>query len=157
MKKIVIAVLLSSFIAAPAVAAGSFGINYSVDGAIGIQGESDISSMTDGAPVSVQAFLKSFSQKIGPDTWNTTGIGAAAIYDLNSVAKLDNKIHPYAGIGLMYVSYNLSGAGPAKTYFGIGSGLYLTGGVRYVVTPQVAADLNFNVLGDLTAGINISF
>lgn len=31
----------------------------------------------------------------------TTGIGVAAIYDFNSIAKLDKKIHPYAGLGLI--------------------------------------------------------
>lgn len=108
MNKIVIAVLLS-FIAVSAAATpksagttGNVGINFSVDSVIGIHGEFNISSMANNAPVSVQAFWKNYSQRIAPAvTWGTTGIGVAAIYDFNSIAKLDKKIHPYAGLGLI--------------------------------------------------------
>lgn len=161
MKKIVIAALLSAFIATPAVAAnsaGSFGINYSVDNVFGIEGEFDISSMTNKAPVSVQVFLKHYSYNYYPGvSWNTTGIGVAGIYDFNSIAKLDDKIHPYAGLGLISVTHRWRGDGPEWGYYGNSGGLYVTGGVRYFLTPTVAADLNYNDFGDLTAGVNFRF
>ena len=161
MKKIAITVLLSAFVAAPALAAGSkgnVGANLSIEGVFGIQGELDISSMTNKAPISVQAFWKNYSQDLGTNnTWNTTAIGVAGIYDLSSIAKLDKKIHPYAGIGLMAVSYAWKGNGAPVVYNGIGNGLYVTAGVRYTLTPQVDADFNYNNFGDLTAGVNLNF
>lgn len=161
MKKIAVAMLLSAFVAAPAFAAGSkasVGANYSIDSVFGIQGEMDISSMVNKAPISVQAFWKNYSQNIAPGaTWGTTGIGVAAIYDFSSVAKLDKKVMPYAGVGLIAVSYTWKGTGAAGTYTGVGGGLYFTGGVRYALTPQVAADFNYNNFGSLTVGANISF
>lgn len=165
MKSIIIAAFLLPFTATPAAAtpkpadaAGNVGINFSVDSVIGIHGEFNISSMANNAPVSVQVFWKNYSQKIAPSaSWGTTGVGVAAIYDFNSIAKLNKKIHPYAGIGLISVSHKWKGTGPAWTYTGVGGGLYITGGVRYSLTPEVAADLNFNDFGNLTAGININF
>jgi opacity protein-like surface antigen len=161
MKKIVMAALLSAFVAAPAVAAdtkGNVGVNFSTAGAFGIQGEFNISSMTNNAPVSVQAFWKHYSQDVGPNaSWGTTGIGITGIYDFSSLAKLDKKIHPYAGVGLMSVSYSWRGTGNSWPYTGVGGGLYVTAGVRYDLTPQVAADLNYNNFGDLTAGVNFNF
>jgi len=160
-----LAALLSCLIAFPAIAttaadetAGSVGINYGENGVIGIQWEFDVSTMANDQPFSVQAFWKNVSQDLsGGETWDTTGIGVAMVYDFNAVAKLDKTIHPYVGIGVMSISYNWTGSGPAPTYRGIGSGLYLAGGLRYEFSPQWAADVNFNLFGNLTAGVNYSF
>jgi hypothetical protein len=161
MKKIIIVALLSISVAVPAFAAdtkGNMGVNFSTAGAFGIQGELNISSMANNAPVSVQAFWKNYSQDVGANnSWSTTAIGVAGIYDFSAMTKLDKKIHPYAGAGLMAVSYSWEGAGPAWAYTGVDGGLYVTAGVRYFLTPQVAADFNFNNFGDLTAGVNFSF
>lgn len=161
MKKIVIAAMLSAFVTAPAVAAvnaGNIGFNYSVDNVFGFHGEFDISSMTNKAPVSVQVFLKNYTQNIAPGvSWSTTGIGVAGIFDFQSMARLGNKVHPYAGIGLISVSHKWRGAGPAWTYTGVGGGMYITGGVRYFLTPLTAADFNYNNFGSLTAGVNFGF
>ena len=158
MKKIVVAALLSAVVSAPAVAAGSFGVNYSIDNVVGIQGEFDISSMTNNAPVSVQVFLKHYSYNFAPNaSWRTTGVGAAGIYDFNSLAGLDKKIHPYAGLGLISVTHRWRGTGSAWGDYGVGGGLYFTGGVRYFLTTQVAADFNYNDFGDLTFGLNFNF
>lgn len=159
--KIIIAALLSVLIATPAVAAGNpgnFGINFSVNGSFGLHGELDISSMTNKAPVSVQVFLKNYTQNVAPGAaWSTTGIGAAGIYDFSLMAKLDKKIHPYAGAGLVSVSHKWTGANSPWGYTGIEGGLYVTGGIRYVLTPQVSADFNYNNFGSLTAGLNFGF
>ena len=151
--------LLSVFVAAPAVAAtNSFGVNVSVESAVGIQGEFDISSMVNKAPVSLQVFLKNYSQHIAPGaSWSTTGVGMAGIVDLSSFIKLDKRIQPYVGLGLISVSYRWRGNGPNWNYSGVGSGLYVTLGARYVISPKFAADLNYNDFGGLTVGANFSF
>lgn len=165
MKNIAVVLLLYS-IGAPAAYAGtgvdnaklSVGINYGVDGVWGIEGEQSISSLANNQPVSLQVFLKNRMQDTSPGvSWDTTGIGAAVIYDFNTVARTDKKIHPYFGMGLMYVNHDWSGTGQAPKYDGVDSGLYLTGGVRYELSPKVSADLNYNFFGNLTVGVVYSF
>jgi opacity protein-like surface antigen len=160
MKRIVIAAWLSVLVAAPALAAenkGNVGVNFSTAGAFGVQGELDISSMTNKAPVSVQAFWKNYTWDFAGSSWGVNGVGVAGIYDFNSAFKLDKKIKPYAGVGLIAVSYSWRGANAAPTYTGVGGGLYVTAGVRYSLTHQVAVDFNYNNFGDLTAGVNFNF
>lgn len=166
MKRIVIAVFLSVFVAAPAVAAdgkNSVGVNYGLDldGVVGIQGELDISSsMPNKAPVSVQVFWKNYSQyyarPAGTYQYNYNGFGVAAIYDFSSVAKLDKRIMPYVGLGLISLNGRLSGPNAPFTTAADSGGLYITAGARYSLTPQVSADLNFNNFGGLTIGANLS-
>jgi len=162
MKKIVSALLLSAAISAPAFAAGgknNVEVNYGLDlnGVIGIQGDFDISSSV-GAPVSVEAVYKNYSQSyslpfFGTYKWSYTGIGVAGIYDLSSSFKLDPKIRPYVGLGLMHLSATYSGPAGAATFTSPTSGgVYVTGGVKYMVNPQFAADLNYNNFGGLTIG-----
>jgi len=159
MKKYVLSLLLYIFITFPAQATenpANVGLSFGANSALGIHGEFDVSSSTNNAPVSAQIFLKNFSQNISyVDTWNTTGIGAAGIYDFNAKYQLDKKIHPYAGVGLIYVFHKWTGFGPERTYTGKKSGLYVTAGVRYFLTPHVAADFNYNNFGTMTAGINL--
>lgn len=174
MKRIVIAALLSAFVAAPAVAAttkpavaadtkGSIGVNYGLDlnGVFGIQGEFDISSMVNKAPVSVQVFWKGYSQSyptiLGTYKYSYNGFGAAAIYDFSSVAKLDKKIKPYAGLGLYTLNATLSGPTATFATGAASGGLYVTAGVRYAMTPELSADLNLNNFGGLTIGANYNF
>jgi len=156
MKKIVIVALLSVFVAAPAFAAdgkNSVGINYGTDlnGVLGIQGEFDISSMTNKQPISVQVFWKKASQTFV----DTTALGVAGIYDFNALAKLDKKIHPYAGAGLKRETQTINT--PFVSIKTTSSDLYVTGGVRYYLTPQFDADLNYNNFGGLTIGANFNF
>jgi len=167
MNKIVVAVLLSAFIAAPAFAAegkNSVGVTYGLDldGVVGIQGEFDISSMlTNKAPVSVQVFWKNYSQSYatnaGTYQYSYNGFGAAAIYDLSAMTKLDKRIKPYVGLGLIALNSSLSGpAGPFAQSADSG-GLYVTAGARYELTPQFSADLNLNNYGGLTLGAIVKF
>lgn len=166
MKKVVIAALLSAFAAAPAVADSNVGISYGfdMDGTFGLQGEFDISSMLQNQPVSVQVFWKRAS-------WNTWGasvtdnaFGAAGIYNFSSALKLDKRIQPYLGLGIAHETVDTDwDAG----YYGWGWGrysvsasttdLYVTGGVRYLVTPQLSADLSYNTIGGVTLGANFHF
>ena len=159
MNKFALAVLLSAFISAQADAAeykGNVGANFSTTEVIGIQGELDMASLANRAPVSIQAFWK-YQQHDQNNGWDTSAIGVAGIYDFSSIVKMDKKSHPYAGAGLMSVSHTWTGAGASPAYNGVGSGLYVTAGLRYFFTPQVAADINFNNFGELTAGANLSF
>lgn len=145
MNKIVVA-LLSVFVAAPAVAAqgqNSVGVTYGLDlnGVVGIQGEFNISSMlTNKAPVSVQVFWKNYSQSYatngGVYQYSYNGLGAAAIYDLSGVIKLDKRIKPYVGLGLITLSSNLSGPTGPFSQSADSGGLYVTAGARYELTPK---------------------
>lgn len=160
MKSFIIAILLSGLFANTALAASTnnFGFNYSFDEVFGTQFEFDISKAANNRPVSVQLFWKSYSQRLSNTaTWNTTGVGAAVIYDLTSISKFDKKIHPYAGLGMMTVSYSWAGSGNAQIYNGVDGGLYVTGGIRYVVVPEIDADVNFNNFGSITTGVNFKF
>lgn len=167
MKKIVTAALLSAFVASPAVAAdgkNSVGVNYGLDlnGVMGVQGELDISSsMPNKAAVAVQVFWKNYwqaySTNVGTYQYTYNGFGAAAIYNFGSVGKLDKKIKPYAGLGLITLNARLSGPNAPFSRTADSGGLYITGGVRYDLTPQVSADLNYNNFGGLTIGGNLNF
>ena len=159
MYKFALAVLLSTFVSAQAFAAeykGNLGANFSTTEAIGIQGELDMASLANRAPVSVQAFWK-YQQHDKNNAWDTSAIGVAGIYDFSSMVKMDEKAHPYAGAGLMSVIHTWTGTGASPAYNGVGSGLYVTAGLRYFFTPQVAADINYNNFGEMTAGANLSF
>jgi hypothetical protein len=161
MKKIMIATLLSVSITAPAMAAdgkNSVGVNYGTDlnGVFGIQGEFDISSMTNKQPISVQVFWKKASQNYYWGSADTTALGVTGVYDFNALAKLDKKLHPYAGAGLKRESATAF-VPPSMTYKATSTDLYLTGGIRYFFTPQFDGDLNYNNFGGLTFGINYNF
>ena len=167
MKKIAVALLLSAFIAAPAIAAdskNSVGINYGFDqdGVVGIQGEFDISSSVNKAPVSIQVFWKTYSQTYdrppaGTYQYSYNGFGAAAIYDFGSVVKENNKIKPYAGLGLYTLNNTLSGPAAPLDVSADTGGLYAVAGVRYAMTTQLSADVNYNNIGGLTIGVNLNF
>jgi opacity protein-like surface antigen len=167
MKNIVIAALLLIFVAAPAVAAegkNSVGVNYGFgeSGVYGFQGEFDISaSMPNKAPVAVQLFWKnyshSFSNNLGTYQYNYNGLGAAAIYDFSVAANLDKRVKPYAGLGLVTLNSSLSGPNGQPPEAADTGGLYVTFGVRYAMTPEFSADLNYNNIGELTIGANFNF
>jgi len=167
MKRIFIAVLMSIFVAAPAAAADgskSVGVNYGLDqsGVIGLQGEFDISSHVNKAPVSAQVFWKGYSESFnypgfGTYKFSYNGFGAAAIYDFGSVVKQNNKIKPYAGLGLYTLSSSLSGPAGLPAVSADSGGLYVTFGARYVVSPEVSAELSYNNIGGVTIGANYHF
>lgn len=160
MKKFIFAILLSGSLtnAALAAAINNFGFNYSSDEVFGTQFEFDISKAANNRPVSVQLFWKSYSQRLSNTaTWKTIGLGAVGIYDLTSISKFDKRIHPYAGLGLMTVSYSWAGSGNAQIYNGVDGGLYVTGGMRYDLGPEIDADVNINNFGGITAGVNFKY
>lgn len=165
MRKIAVVLLLSAFVATPAFAAegkNSVGVNYGTDinGVLGIEGEFDISSMVEKAPISVQVFWKRSSQDttVFGTTFTTTtsALGVAGIYDLSSVFKVSNKrIQPYAGLGIRSVKAEVSGGGVTASTSK--SELHVTGGVKYAFNPQFSGDLNYNDFGGLTAGVAFNF
>ena len=161
MRKVVIAALLSVFVAAPAVAASgknSVGINYGLDysGVFGLQGDFDISSSVDNAPISVQPFLKRGSETIFGTTYSITAVGVAGIYDLSSAFKVDRKVQPYAGLGIRRVTSSV--ANPlGGTLSASKSDLHITLGAKYEFSPQVSGDFNYNDFGGLTFGVVFGF
>jgi len=166
MKKIALAVLLSAFVAAPAFAAdgkNSVGVNYGMDinGTFGIQGEFDVSSSFNKAPVSVQVFWKKASETYFGVSADTTALGVAGIYDLSSTLKLDKKIQPYAGAGIRRVTATVVVPGfgiiPNTTASASDMELHLTIGAKYSLTPEFSADLNYNDFGGLTFGAEYKF
>ena len=160
---ITIAMLMSVFVAAPAVAAdgkitvgGNYGLDHS--GVLGIMGEYDISSMTQNQPVSIQAFLKRSSESIPFSTVDATSMGVAGIYDFNELARLDKKIHPYAGVGIRSTKTKTTTTFIVTTSVSATSNsVYYVGGIRYFLTPALAGDLSLNEVGGITAGVNYSF
>jgi len=172
MKKIIIATLLSLFVVAPAIAADknksmskkSIGVSYGLDadGVIGIHGEFDISSHVSNKPVTAQVFWKNYSEShfvsgVGTYQYSYNGFGVAAIYDFGSVVKQDKKIKPYVGLGIYALQNKLSGPSTGFNVSADSGGLYITGGIRYAVMPDVAVDLNLNNIGGLTFGANFLF
>lgn len=167
MKKIAFAALLSAFVALPAIAANgknSVGVNYGfdLDGVVGIQGELDISAaMPNKAPIAIQVFWKNYAHTFrtgaGTYQYNYNGFGAAALYDFGAVGKLDKRIRPYAGVGLITLNSNLSGPNGLPPASADSGGLYITGGIRYELGRQASADLSINNYGGLTIGANLNF
>jgi hypothetical protein len=156
MRNMVYTALLSACVIGHAAAAeskGNVGINSSTNETYGIQGEVNISSLVNNAPVSVQVFWKKYSDNY----WRITTTGIAGIYDFSSIAKLGEKAHPYVGIGLMTVSNSWIGTGTQAPYGGVDSGWYESAGIRYFLTPQLDADFSYNNFGDLTIGVNFNF
>ena len=171
MKKLFAAILLSAFATAPAFAAGSIGnigINtsldgaFSLDGALGLQGEFNISSKV---PISVQAFWKKETTTVFGYDNDHSALGVTGIYDLSSVTQVDKigavgkKMTPYVGLGLARETKNVTVGFPG--FFGTvkttKTELYFTGGMRYEFVPNLAADVSYNNIFDLTVGLNYSF
>lgn len=170
MKNIVIVALLFAIFAVPAVPAvaaegnNNVGVSYGfdLDGVVGIQGEFDISaSMPNKAPVAIQVFWKNYAQSYptgaGTYQWSYNAFGAAALYDFSSMVKLDSKIKPYAGLGLIALDSSLSGPTGQPPTGADSGGLYVVAGARYALTPTFSADLNLNNYGGLTIGALLNF
>jgi len=138
------------------------GINIGANTALGIQAEFDVSARFNNDPVRAQAFLKNFTQSTSYGnsvTWDTTAIGVAAIYDFNAKYQLDSTVHPYAGAGLMYIHKRWTGTWyiPEPSYNGVKSGLYVTAGLTYTLTPRISTDINYNNFGTFTGGMNVKY
>jgi hypothetical protein len=171
MKRIAVAALLTVFVAASAEAASnvesdtahfqnSIGISLGLanGGVVGLQGEFDISAWLQ-APVALQVFWKNYAKPYtipaGTFKYQYVGMGLAGIYDFSSLVRLGEKIKPYAGFGLVDLSASASGPpDPAGTDTG---GLYMTAGIRYVLSSRLSADMNYNNLGGLTVGAILNF
>lgn len=161
MNKAILISLLSTALLTPAFAAeksGNIGVNLSFDNVFGVHGEFNFQK-----PISLQVFLKNYSRSyyygnnLGYYSYSYTAIGAAGLYDFSKEFKFANqKIHPYAGLGLYTVNASFSGAG-GTVPSPVNGGLYLTVGARYELTPTIDFDGNYNNFGGLTAGVNFKF
>ncbi len=179
MKRIAVVVWLTILVAASAEAASdvsngtsnvksgtshfgsSFGINLGLanNGVVGAQAEFDISPWFNKAPVAFQVIWKEYAKPYtvpaGTFNYKYVGIGVAAIYDFSSLVSLGDKIKPYAGLGLVDLSSDVSGPPPVTAPDS--GGLYFTGGIRYALTRTLSADVSYNNLGGLTVGAILNF
>lgn len=164
MKMRFIVALLAAVIASPAFAGDKWvaglGVNVSTDSVLGFQGEYNLEPSLK-APLILQGFVKNYSQSFnGFGTtykWSYTGVGVAGLVDLSEALRIpDRKIHPFVGAGLYTVKATLSGTN-ANLSSPVVGGLYLTGGVRYFVTPQFNVEGSYNNFGSITLGANVVF
>lgn len=165
MKKIALMLCTAAIVSTPAMADGkrSVGFNYGLDndGVVGIQGEFDMSSSVNNAPVAGQIFWKGYSQtydtNAGRYQYTYSGFGVAGLYDFGPVIKQNPKIRPYAALGLYTLNNKLSGPTGAPNASADSGGLYVAGGIRMAVSPETRVDLGLNNIGGLTAGVNFNF
>ena len=173
MKKVVIAALLSAFVAAPVLAADtskiSVGASYGLGTYAGSSGvlsgriDYDISDMAGNNPVKARIGFDHYSQDLGgfgmgTVTWSTNVFYGGAYYDFNKQLKLDAKIHPFAGLGFGFGSTSCSGA----TWCSVASspsvgGLYWIGGVQYNVARNIDAELGYTAFSGISFGANFKF
>lgn len=167
MTKIVVAALLSIFVAVPAWASSqsklSLGAGYGFDngGVLSIHGDFDISSVANNQPVTARIgydhYAPDYAAFGGNYSWSYNVFYGGAYYDFSKALKLDANIHPFAGLGLGFGTVSCSGSpcgGLASPSVG---GLYYIVGVQYDVAPKIAAELNINGWGGLSIGANFKF
>ncbi len=166
MKKLLFAFSLSAAIAMPAMAAdqsklsvgAGYGFNY--NGVLSLHADYDIADQVNNAPVKARFGYDSYSRDYaGPSSysWGYNVFYAGAYYDFNKQLKLDNKIHPYAGLGLGFGTVSCSGTpcnGLASPTVG---GLYVLIGLQYDVKPDVSLEANINGWNGLSLGANYKF
>ncbi len=166
MKRLLVTVLLSGAIAAPAFASdiskGNVGVGYGFDngGVLSVHGDFDISNMVDKQPVMARVGFDHYSLDYnfgGSYSWSYNVFYGGAYYDFNKVLKLDHRIHPFAGLGIGFGTTSCSGSSCAGAPSPTVGGLYYILGAQYDVTPKIAAELNFNGWGGLSLGANFKF
>lgn len=168
MKKTILAFAVIVLIAAPAFAAeekNSMGINYGskFSGVWGFEGEFDVSSRFNKAPISLQVFWKTYSRHyyeagVGDYKYNYMGVGGALIYDFSSAIGVGARLKPYAGLGFMDLNEQApETTAPLPVTDSKKSGLYGTAGIRYAITKRIAADLSYNNYTGATLGVVLGF
>ena len=168
MKKIILATVLFSFLTVPAFAFEfeksklSVGAGYGLgnNGVLSIRSDYDIAEEA-GNPVSVRVGYDRYSTDFGGFggnySWSYNIFYAGAYYDFNETLELDEKIHPFAGLGFGFGSTSCSGS-----YCGFASspstgGLYYIGGVQYDLNEQFSAEASYSVWGGISIGVNYKF
>jgi len=165
MKKFALVLFTAAIVSTPALADGrrNVGFNYGLDndGVVGIQGEFDMSSSVNNAPVSGQIFWKGYStsydRPAGRYQYTYSGFGVAGMYDFGPVVKTNPRVRPYAAVGLYTLNNKLSGPTGSPGVSADSGGLYVAGGMRYILSPEIRADLSINNIGGITAGVNFNF
>ena len=163
MKKSLLAFMLSTSIAAPAMAAdqskwsAGAGLGFDYSGVISVHADYDIADQVKNEPVKVRFGYDHYSRDYsGPSnyTWGYDDYYASANYDFNKALKLDSKVHPFAGLGLGFGTTNCTGnvcGGLATPAVG---GIYFIAGVQYDVKSNIDLEANVNSWVGLTLGAN---
>ena len=158
MKKMIAATLLSAFIAAPALAfefdtsklSVGAGYGFGNSGVLSVHGDYDIADETDN-PIKVRLGYDRYS--LGR-YWSYNVFYGGAYYDFNEIIGLDEKIHPFAGLGLGFVSLSCSELCGSSVSTG---GLYYIAGVQYDINEQFSAEVSFSAWGGMALGANYNF
>lgn len=157
MKQIITALTLATVLTSPAFASDqsrpSIGIGYGLDngGVLSLHGDFSIADKVNNEPVKVRLGWDHYSLGYGFGnnnySWSYNVFYGGAYYDFNRALKLDNKIHPFAGLGLGFGNARCSGPWCNNAVSPTVGGLYLLAGVQYDLTPNVNAELNINGWG----------
>ena len=166
MNKILLAILLTGSVLTPAMAAESnkwsagvgFGFDYS--GVLSLHADYDISDQVHNEPVKVRFGYDHYSRNYsGPSdySWGYDDFYASADYDFNKALKLDNKIHPFAGLGLGFGTTSCSGNYCNNVSSPSVGGIYFIAGVQYNLKSNIDLEANVNSWTGLTLGANLKF
>jgi opacity protein-like surface antigen len=163
MQKLLFVSLLSVFISLPAVAAdqskwsagAGYGFNY--NGVLSLHADYDISDQFKNEPVKARFGYDSYTINSSGYSWGYNVFYAGAYYDFNKALQLDNKLHPFAGLGLGFGTTSCSGNlcnGLASPSVG---GVYVIAGLQYDVKPNINIEASVNGWDGLLLGANYKF
>jgi hypothetical protein len=136
------------------------GYGFGNGGVMSIHGDYDISQMANKQPIKVRVGYDRYSEDFGGGNsykWSYNVFYGGAYYDFGKALQLGNKIHPFAGLGFGFGSASCSGNWCNGISTPTVGGLYYILGAQYDMTPNLAAEANFNGWGGLSLGVNYKF
>ncbi len=134
------------------------GYGFGNDGVLSLRADYDISDNVD-HPVKVRIGYDRYSLDGwgGNYSWSYSTFYGGAYYDFNEILGIDDKIHPFAGLGFGFGSASCSGGFCSGLSSPTVGGLYYIGGIQYDITEQFSAEASFSVWGGLSIGANYNF
>lgn len=165
MKTIIMAALISTVVAVPALAADQKlsvggGYGFGNGGVISVHGDYDISDMAK-APVKARIGWDHYTLDYGSGSfnysWSYNVYYGGAYYDFSSLIKLGDKIHPFAGLGFGFGQVSCSGTYCSGYSSPTVGGFYYIGGVQYNVTSNIDAEVSLSQWSGFAVGANLKF
>ncbi|MBI3478794.1 MAG: hypothetical protein HY016_00305 [Nitrosomonadales bacterium] len=172
MRKIILAAWLPVFIAAPFIAAPAMaadqskfslgaGYGFGNGGVLSLHGDFNVSELAKDLPLKARVGYDHYSLNYGwvgsNYSWSYNVFYGGAYVDFGKALKLDNRVHPFAGLGLGVGSASCSGNWCGNVASPTVGGLYYIAGVQYDFVPNVAGEININEWGGLSIGANVKF
>jgi opacity protein-like surface antigen len=141
------------------------GYGFGNGGVVSVHGDYDISQMVNKQPIKVRVGYDRYSEEFGGFgynyKWAYNVFYGGAYYDFGKALQLGNKIHPFAGLGFGFGNATATCSGAGFNCSSVSSptvgGFYYIFGAQYDLTPNVAAEANFNGWGGLSLGVNYKF